>query len=77
MVKNPLVNAGHVGSIPGLEEFYMRGATKPVCLALGSGACTPQLLCPRTLEPVHHSKRAHHNEKPSDCNWRVAATCCK
>ena len=59
MVKNLLVNAGHVGSIPGLEEFYMRGATKPMCLALGSGACTPQLrahaplsLCTTASEPT-------------------------
>ena len=28
-------------------------------------ACTPQLLKPMCLEPVHHNKRSHCNEKPA------------
>ena len=29
------------------------------------------------LEPMLHSKRSHHNEKPGHCNERVAPPCCK
>jgi len=31
VVKNPPVNAGDGGSIPGLERCHMLGATKPMC----------------------------------------------
>ena len=30
----------------------------------------------RALEPVLHIKGSHHNEKPSDWNWRVAPAHC-
>ena len=59
----------------GQEDPTCRGATKPV--RHNSWACTlepashsywahvPQLLKPACLEHVFHSKRSHHNEKPT------------
>ena len=74
MVKNPPVNAGDTGSIPGLEDPTCLGAAKPVrhnywACALEPAshnywARMPQLLKPVRLEPVLHSKRSHHNGKP-------------
>ena len=47
------------------------GAAKPVshdCWAWALRACEPQLLKPTCLEPVLHSKRNHHKEKPRHRN---------
>ena len=69
VVKNPPMSAG---LIPGPGKFHMPYATK---------ACVPQLLKPKhpstymlqllkptCLEPVRHSKRSYHSEKPWHCN---------
>ena len=51
--KNLPAKAGHTGLIP-----------EPQLLSLSSRASESQLLKPACLEPVLHSKRRHHNEKP-------------
>ena len=55
-----------------LEGPTCRGATKPVhapqLLSLCSRAREPQLLRPTCQQPVLHSKKSHHNEKPEHHN---------
>ena len=60
MINNPPVNAGDMGSIPGLGDPTCLGAMKPVC---------------HTRKPLHPrarlcSERSHCNEKPAHCNSR-------
>ena len=79
MVKNAPSNAGDLGSIPSLGRSHMlqsNQACAPQLLSLCSRAWDPQLLSLHTLEPVLCNKRSHCNEKPADCSWRVAPTCC-
>ena len=59
VIKNPSVNAGDAGSIPGLGSFHV---------SWGHSACVPQLLKPVHLEPMLCNKRSHHNEKPAHGN---------
>ena len=59
VVKNPPANAGDTGSSPGPGRSHMPGSNE---------ACEPQLLKPACLEPVLHSKRSYHNEKPAHHN---------
>ena len=59
MVKNPLANAGDIGSIPGLGRAYMPWSNKALEL---------QLLKPMCLETVLYNKRSYHHEKPLHCN---------
>ena len=71
MVKNPPVNAGDTGSIPGPGRSHMPGsgwAHVPQLLSLRSRACAPQLLKPTSLEPVLCNKRSHDNERPAHRN---------
>ena len=56
VVKNPRTNAGDLGSIPGLGRPRV---------PWGNQAHTPQLLSPRTLQPVLHNKRSHFSQKPA------------
>ena len=75
VVKNQLISAGDMGSIPGLESSTYNGATKPVhhnywaCAldprSYNYWAQVPQWLKSTTLEPMLHNKRSHHNEKPT------------
>ena len=69
VVKNPAVNIGDAGLIPGSGRSHMWLSNKvPV----------PQLLSPRVhllkcaLKPVRCNRRSHQNEKPQQRNQRVA-----
>ena len=55
VVKNLSANAGDTGSIPSPGRSHMPRSNE---------ARVPQLLKPRTLEPVLCNKRSHCNEKP-------------
>ena len=66
VVKNLHANAGNMGSIPDPGRSVMpRGnwTHAPQRLSLCPGACEPQLLSLRVLEPVLCNKRSHGNEK--------------
>ena len=49
-------SAGDLGSIPGLGRPHV---------PWGNQAHAPQLLSPRTLQPVLHNKRSHVSQKPA------------
>ena len=57
-------DAGDMGSVPGLGQSHILQRTQ---------ACVLQLLNPRALEPVLHSKRSHCKEKPARRNQREAS----
>ena len=57
--ENPPVNAGDMGSIPGLGRFHM---------PRGNEACVLQLLKSASLELVLCKKRSHRNEKSARHN---------
>ena len=62
VVKSLPCNEGDAGLIPGLERSHM---------LLGNFDFEPQVLKSMCLEPVLHSKRNHHTEKPAHRNWSV------
>ena len=71
MVKNPLANAGDMGSIPGIGRSHMQQgnyACTPQLLSSCSRACASQRLSLPALEPVLCNKRSRCNEKPEHCN---------
>ena len=71
VVKNLPANAGDRGSSPGPGKSHMPQSNKacaPQLLSLRPRAHEPQLLSPRTLEPMLHNKRSHCNEKPAHHN---------
>ena len=71
VVENLPANAGDRGSSPGPEKSHMPQSNKacaPQLLSLRPRAHEPQLLSPRTLEPMLHNKRSHCNEKPAHHN---------
>ena len=59
VVKNPPANAGNTGSIPGVGGFH---------IPWSSQARVPQLLKPSHPEPVLHTGKSHHGEKPAHCS---------
>ena len=59
MVKNLPVNAGDTGSIPGPGRFHMPQSN----MSMGH-----KYWSLRALEPVLHSKKSHHSEKPMHHN---------
>ena len=64
MVKNPLANAGEMGSIPDLERTHILGTSKahaPQLLSLCSRAWETQLVSPHATGPGAH---APQQEKP-------------
>ena len=65
MVKNPLADAGDMGSIPGPGKAHMLQSKQ---------ACEPQLWSPHILEPALPNKRSRLSEKPERRNQRVAPT---
>ena len=64
--KNLPAHARDTGSIPVQEDPTWLGATKPV--HHNYWAWMLQLLKLEHLEPVCHSKRSYHNEKPEHLN---------
>ena len=62
VVKNPPVNAGDMGSSPGLGRSHMPWSSEarvPQLLSLHSRAHEPQLLNPHATTTEAHMPRAH------------------
>ena len=64
---NLLANGGDTGSIPGMGRFHILQSDQ---------ALEPQLLKPKSLEPMFHNKRSHcTTTKSSPCSSQLEKAC--